>query len=728
MLGQRPYGHLEEEAEGDVASDPEIALRFEGDEASVNGVVPPHCSTEALSDPSEMSLRDMPEVSHHTSHSAVELAPSVLGRAQIEEEKNVQNGPRHAAACSLVEGAPVPNLGGVRFRRTDPVPARAHLDDGANGDVVKSRMSNVRDAELVRLQSENMELQREVERLKEVASENRELQQVVKQLRGVVASYGFSEVEIMNAKPKKGQEGAEQLRYAPRELFMIISMKFAEIAAYYSAAYIYTNFFTEELGMSDQVAGNIYAAYGFISTFLGVGAGIVIDKLGVRKSLLIGTISSVIARFGTGVTNSKVLAVLISITLFPLGGAFGVPVLALGIRRYSHKDNRKFAFSIFYTMLMLATLLGTMSINQIRGFFPIGTSVFGWELSWMRLVWMFSTALSLYTVLCAFFLREIYVLDDKPLEDMVIEPAKPATGSSMAVLKQIAKNPRFWRLTMVSVIFCGVQMGFRHLDATFPKYMMRTYGENAPWEVILSINPIVVFFCAPVCTALLIKYNVGFRKALLLGAFLSGFSPFFLAAFESYLGSIVWITIMSIGQAIWGPKLYEYSTMSAPQGREGLYVAITASPIYLSTVPTGLVSGWLLEHYCPKNSRPEDRQGQLLWFWVAVSVCTSPILLWLFRKKLLKRGEDKPPEQVQDQRLRVGSSEVDLDEEQLLEVPSATHEGNVVWGNAGVAWAGMGTDMGGSLSEDSDADFEDDPSEARGATRSPTLSPQANIA
>merc|ERR1711957_57271 len=251
-------------------------------------------------------------------------------------------------------------------------------------------------------------------------------------------------------------------------------------------------------------------------------------------------------------------------------------------------------------------------------------------------------------------------------------------------------------------------MGFRHLDATFPKYMMRTYGPHAPWEVILSVNPIVTFFCAPFCTALLIKYKVGFRKALVLGAFLSGFSVFFIAIFESYLGAIVWITIMSIGQAIWGPKLYEYSTMSAPAGREGLFVAITASPIYLSSVPTGVVSGWLLAHYCPKDAPEEERHGHLLWFFVGVSVCSSPILLWIFRKKLLKRGEDKPPDQA-DQRLRVGSDAAVDDK--LPEIPSAASEETVMDGmgmGMAAAWAGMGMGMGGGLSDDSDDDFIED--------------------
>jgi len=430
------------------------------------------------------------------------------------------------------------------------------------------------------------------------------------------------------------------------------------------------------------------------------------DKLGVRKSLLVGTTASVIYRFWMGVAQSGTEAVLASCTFACIGCSFGVPVLALGIRRYSHKDNRKFAFSIFYTMLMLATLLGTMSINQIRGFFPDGMDLFGWHLSWMRIVWMMITLFTIYTVICAYILRDIQVVDDQPLEDMVIEPAT-TTKANLDEVKRIVMTPRFGRLTAVALIFCGVQSGFRHLDATFPKYMMRTYGPNAPWEVILSVNPVITFFCAPVFTALLIRFKIGFRKALILGAALSGFSPFFLAASESYLGAILWISVMSIGQAIWGPKLYEYSTMSAPTGREGLFVAITAAPIYLSSVPAGVMSGWLLENYCPRNSRPEERQGRLLWFWVGCSVVGSPIFLWIFRKKLLKRGEDKPPEQSEDKAIRVDDKDPTPREEgKRPEVPSAEAENDapISFGNAGAAWAGF--DMGGSLSDDDDEDFD----------------------
>ena len=43
-----------------------------------------------------------------------------------------------------------------------------------------------------------------------------------------------------------------------------------------------------------------------------------------------------------------------SVTAFPVGAAFGLPVFALGVRRFTHPDNRTFAFSMFYAVLCSA--------------------------------------------------------------------------------------------------------------------------------------------------------------------------------------------------------------------------------------------------------------------------------------------------------------------------------------------------------------------------------------
>ena len=42
---------------------------------------------------------------------------------------------------------------------------------------------------------------------------------------------------------------------------------------------------------------------------------------------------------------------------------------------------------------------------------------------------------------------------------------------------------------------------------------------------------------------------------------------------------------------IWSPTLYEFSTMAAIEGKEGMYLAITMAPMYLAALPVGLISG-----------------------------------------------------------------------------------------------------------------------------------------
>jgi len=82
--------------------------------------------------------------------------------------------------------------------------------------------------------------------------------------------------------------------------------------------------------------------------------------------------------------------------------------------------------------------------------------------------------------------------------------------------------------------------------------------------------------------------------------------------------------------------------MSAPEGREGVYVAITFAPMYLSSVPVGVLSGWALSTFCGRKAAPEDRQGQLMWFLIALTSFSSFLILHAFRHRLF------PPEDLED--------------------------------------------------------------------------------
>lgn len=358
--------------------------------------------------------------------------------------------------------------------------------------------------------------------------------------------------------------------------------------------------------------------------------------------MMIGCFSSLIARAISLFTTSKWWACATAVTFFPLGAAFGVPVLALGVRRYTHEENRGFAFSFFYAVLCLACLIGSLIINRVRAYYPEGTTINGVEVSWLRITLFMCTLSTLYTVFASYFVRDIQVLSDRPLEEKAFCVYKPRKDGVMVAMKEVVGQRRFWRLSAVTIIFCGVRMTFRHLDATFPKYFIRTFGPQAPFELILCINPIVTMLATPVVTGLLLSYQVRYDRTLIFGAFVSGISIFCLSIWESFSGAVMFVMVLSIGEAIWSPKLYEFSTMAAPEGREGIYVAITMAPMYLASVPVGTLSGWALQQWCPKGSTAEERDTRLMWFVLGLIGFSSPALLWLFRRWLLRPGDDVP--------------------------------------------------------------------------------------
>merc|ERR1712217_763053 len=127
----------------------------------------------------------------------------------------------------------------------------------------------------------------------------------------------------------------------------------------------------------------------------------------------------------------------------------------------------------------------------------------------------------------------------------------------------------------------------------------------------------------------------------LLGAFISGISVFILAIEETYTSAIAFVIVLALGESIWSPKLYEFSTMSAPEGREGVYVAISFAPVYLASVPVGTLSGWALSTFCGRNTAIEERHGQLMWFFIGLTTFSSFLVLLIFRRRLF------PPEDME---------------------------------------------------------------------------------
>ena len=56
------------------------------------------------------------------------------------------------------------------------------------------------------------------------------------------------------------------------------------------------------------------------------------------------------------------------------------------------------------------------------------------------------------------------------------------------------------RLLLV-VLLVAVRLIFRHLDATFPKYLLRTHGPAVPYGLLYAINPALIILLVPIVSA-----------------------------------------------------------------------------------------------------------------------------------------------------------------------------------------------------------------------------------
>lgn len=463
-------------------------------------------------------------------------------------------------------------------------------------------------------------------------------------------------------------DGFSSLKGSPNELWIAFTLKFLDSFSYYSFSVIMTLFLSKDFGFDDYWAGTIYGAWGALITLFGISSGPIIDRLGVAASLRVGFSISFVAKCIIFITNSRIY-LLLGIVLLSFGNCLGIPVLSVGIRRYTTNDNRGFAFGLFYVIMNFAALLSGPIADYCTIVFENmkeqqqqqgGNNVDGrriedafmydqsseWYLSGYRLVILIGIIANIAACLITLSVKEIKVTSSKSMSEAEginnnvnkdvatqTQSFQPIQASSLQILRETMNSPDFWRFLAVCMITLNIRMIFRHLDATLPKYMVREFGENVPKGTIYSINPALIMILVPIISAATTKVD----PLIMIhhGCYVSAISVFFLVIWTSIPSCILFVVILSIGEAIWSPRLYDYTMQIAKEGREGTYMALASAPLFLAKLPVGMMSGYLLQKYCPEEGQ---RNSHMMWLIIALTTASSPVLLTLCWGYLSKRS------------------------------------------------------------------------------------------
>lgn len=422
-------------------------------------------------------------------------------------------------------------------------------------------------------------------------------------------------------------DGVNALSESPYELWLVYMLKALMSFSYFALFNVLVLYLTEDFGMSDSTAGWVYGAHGFVMGFVCLFGGVLTDKIGCRYALIAGSALLVIGYGGIAYATSSQQVVIALITVKPIGTALTMPALMVGVRRYTTPRNRAMGFSLFYVVMNVSAVLAVLAISVSRRSLEADMDMPGYtgKASIWRVIAGSAFGAALLQLLLAFAMRS------PPSDESNATLQQRQAESSMDIMRDVLSQRRFQRFLVLVLIFVGVKSVFRHLDATFPKYFLRSFGPDSEFEWYLIINPLCILILTPIVTLVIAKFKFTYSNIFMLGATISGMSPFFLAVETSHIMCFCFVLTLSVGEAIWSPKLYEYSVAVAPVGREATYSGFATVPMFLATGLIGGFSGHALEHYCPAY---KDCDGTTLWFLIGLTTLSSPVLLFFLRSRL----------------------------------------------------------------------------------------------
>jgi MFS family permease len=463
------------------------------------------------------------------------------------------------------------------------------------------------------------------------------------------------------------------LKTGIRELWIVFIVKFIGIAAYAITNWTLVLWLSSDLGCNDVQASWLAGAWSVLITATTLLVGSLTDALGFRKTFFLGAWVCVVARGVMAVTSIKWLALGAGVFPLAIGEALSAPVLIASIRRYSTTRQRSIAFSISYAMMNLGFLAAQYLFDKIRhnlGEYGHLTLPFlGLRISTYRTLFLTSFGLEILLLPILYFLRPGAEATEEgprftPRRARVLPKAgwraalasaRQSGSEAVGLLRGLLSQQGFYRLLGFLVLIAFLKVIYKEIDYVYPKFGIRELGDGAPIGMLAGINNILIIFLAPLVGALTLRFSA--YRMVVLGGAISAVSVFIMALptawfrplANGFLGDLIghtylglqgvvhpyyvmfalFMVVLSLGEAFYSPRVYEYAAAIAPKGQEASYGALSYVPFLLAKVFVLSSAGSLLETFCPEHG---PRHSGTLWLIIALAATIAPIGLLVFRR------------------------------------------------------------------------------------------------
>ncbi len=468
------------------------------------------------------------------------------------------------------------------------------------------------------------------------------------------------------------------LKSAPRELWIIYWCKVMEVAAYGLINMGIMLYLINDLQLGDEGAGSFVAFWAILISLFTVIAGSLSDAMGVRKTLMVAFLICVVTRILAAVIGDPILSPLLAFVPMAAGVGMTIPVMVAATRRYTTKAQSSMAFSLLYVLMNVGFIISGWLFDEVRvwmgkdGIFEIA----GLQFSLYETIFLLAAAFTVLGLAPVMFLMRKGVEMPDEGDEPIIDPAAEATveGGPFKVMREtlvktgkifgsVVSEKTFWRFMLLLALVVGVRMVFYQMHFTLPPWADREMGFGSrfgkAWGVL---NPALICILAPIFGAL--GNRISSYTVIVVGTTLSAVPCILLAlpidtfaflldtpvatvikGFLSidgdlsplYFNLIFFAILFSIGEALWSPRLYEYTASVAPKGKEATYMSMSLLPMFVGKMTVGALSGFLLANYCPAEG---GRNSAILWLVVAGMAVATPVFIVLLRGIIRPKSRD----------------------------------------------------------------------------------------
>lgn len=416
--------------------------------------------------------------------------------------------------------------------------------------------------------------------------------------------------------------------------------------AYYAMITTLTLFLTGNVGLDDDISGYVVTAYGIAVSLTLVVAGFVTDTLGIRKASFIGLGLQAASRAGILILGlspeipmREWLIVLLIILTAP-GQAMMQAIFQAGTKLFSSARSQSASFNVWYLLMNLGFALGGMSVDLIR-------KSLGLDISYIFALGAVTGFAAM--VVTVFIVKKSEQMSVTEEEQDLEQGTSKLSGWQRFI--NLFKQPSFKRMLALMAVLLGVRSVFLYTFMLMPLYWERiieaSSGELTNMGLLQTINPVMIFIGVFLFIPLANRWNM--FKMLTFGAFISACSLLLLMMPWSWFGETVasgyfWMSawmmfVLSVGEIIWSPKLYDYIASVAPKGQEGAYLGMGMIPWFVAKTIVGIAAGHMLLRWVPEGIHTGIESNTLsfwdspeaMWFVLACWAFISVLVAWIFR-------------------------------------------------------------------------------------------------